>query len=350
MSDKHYLHSLEHVATEIWTYVLVIKGSAVGRTFHYDTKTETELFNVTLNKIPHTRGNINIMDLSEFALTSTDCSSYEDFKAKFTEFLAPKKFEFYFILGQMSNFDEGYVLGTGKLLPFNSLPSEVRDYVLQISRVDEPGRDVTVDWFMAISIESMGKHRSLEIAIQQLRRNIGIYKLTHLILTDDFYRMESYISPYMYVRKLGSEILVYGYDYGTSFYRDKSRDELVSRLSELIKIARQELNEVERGITNAVDSIGIIEASTPLHLKFVLPVFSLEGLVLSDEDKESSLRKKLSEKIALLVLESSNWMENGQYLGHRLIKVSNGSESQFGQEIGKNIRQAIGSCSQWSGR
>jgi hypothetical protein len=223
-------------------------------------------------------------------------------------------FYIYFHLGGVSGFDEGYNLGTGELCSFNNLPTNIRDYVSHTSKVDL-GREITQDWFMRIDIDSLGQHKSLETAIQQARTNVSIYKLTHLVVEDDYYRPESYTSPYRYVIESGGEIQAFGYDFsGIWFYRDKSHDRIIFQLTDIVKKDKERQSEIEKGITSALNSIGIIENSTPLHLKFLIPVFSLEGLILTGEDKDYSLRKKLPEKIVFLILDKSNWREIIRYL------------------------------------
>jgi hypothetical protein len=207
-------------------------------------------------------------------------------------------------------------LGTGKFCSFNGLPTIIKDHLSYTSRIDDPSKEADKDWFMRIDVDSLGQHKSLQLAIQQARRNVSIYKLTHLVLEDDYYRAETYISPYSYVCEFGGKIQAFGYDYGgTWFYRNKSNDRFISQLTDVVKKSEKEQSDIEKGISNALDSLGIIETGTPLHLKFLLSIFSLEGLVLSGEDKEYSLRKKLPEKIAFLIVDSSNWQETIRDLG-----------------------------------
>jgi hypothetical protein len=314
LKENGYGGNLDNIAKVIWGYVETMKASQEGRTVYSTPDKEKELFKLTMEKIASAKGNMNMLDLSEFFMVSTDSSSYDDFKERLVEFVRPKNFEFYFQLGPATNFEEGYCLGTGKLSSFNSLPGDVKEHMLHASRVDEPGTELSREWFMTINVESLGPHKSLETAIQQLRRNISIYRITHLVSEDDFYSM-SLKSPYKYVAKDGTRILSYGYDFGhVSFFRNKDYDAFVSMLNGIANKKLDKPNEIEKRITNALDSFGITESTTPLHLKFVLCVFSLEGLVLGNEDKEGSLKKKLSEKIALLVLDASNWQNYVKHL------------------------------------
>jgi hypothetical protein len=164
------------ISRNIWSYIQDIESSRRGRTVYNQPDKEKELFELILTRIPHTRGKFNILDLSDFISDSSfECHTQDDFKNKLTEFFKGKEFHIYFQLGRVNGFDDGYNLGTGELCSFNSLPTNIRDYVSYKSKVDL-GREITQDWFMRIDIVSLGKHNSLETAIQQARTNVSIYK------------------------------------------------------------------------------------------------------------------------------------------------------------------------------
>jgi predicted AlkP superfamily phosphohydrolase/phosphomutase len=99
--------------------------------------------------------------------------------------------------------------------------------------------------------------------------------------------------------------LLISYNSKTNIITSESYDKMISDLNKLIN--KVETTEIEKRIINALDFFGMIENITSLRMKFLLVVFALEGLILSGDDKDYSIRKKLPEKIAFLILEPSNW-------------------------------------------
>jgi hypothetical protein len=92
--------------------------------------------------------------------------------------------------------------------------------------------------------------------------------------------------------------LLISYNSKTNIITSESYDKMISDLNKLIN--KVETTEIEKRIINALDFFGMIENITSLRMKLLLVVFALEGLILSGDDKDYSIRKKLPEKIAFL--------------------------------------------------
>lgn len=65
-------------------------------------------------------------------------------------------------------------------------------------------------------------------------------------------------------------------------------------------------SELEKRVLNAIDIFGLSDDATALEIRFLLSVIALEGLLLSEGDKDY-LGWKLSEKVAFLVADTSEW-------------------------------------------
>ena len=90
-----------------------------------------------------------------------------------------------------------------------------------------------------------------------------------------------------------------------TFARDPSLDSVIHEINTIIAKGN-EITDLEARILNAIEIFGMIDDSTPLHVRFMLCILSLEGLLLSKRDKDY-LRWKLSEKIAFLIGDSKEW-------------------------------------------
>ena len=290
-----------------WEYVCELKKKRQGKVIYYDRSKELKLMELFIRKFRALRNEISINDLAEFArINSNDCSSSDDLRAKFNEFLKLKVYDFYFELGRTSRFYIGYQIGQGRLMPYSKLPIGIQTHFVAMASDDVPSRNYSDDiWFIHFTVKSLGQHKSIEKAIQAVKQSISIFRLTYLYTSDPYFP-EAIISPLRYVGTIGNQILGVGYDFGgLMFHRSESYDMMISELSELVN--KIDKNEIESRIINALEFFGMIENTTPLRIKFLLVIFALEGLLLSGDDKEYSLRKKLPEKIAFLILESANW-------------------------------------------
>jgi hypothetical protein len=306
---------MNDIVDKTWKYVCEIKSTRQEKIIYYHQFKEQELFDLFQQKFPTLRDDVSINDYAEFARLAALESLYEeDFKAKFNEFLRLKEYEFYFEIGKTTGFSIDYQIGQGKLMPYNKLPTAVQDHFTVMTSTDVPRRNYNDDsWFIHFSIQALGPHKSIEKAIKAVKQSLSIFRLTYLYSSNPYFP-EAIASPFKYVGRRGDRILSISYGFnGIIFYRNESYDKMISDLSKLVnKIGT---TEIEKRIINALDFFGMIENVTSLRMKFLLVVFALEGLILSGDDKDYSLRKKLPEKIAFLILEPSNWESNIHYLG-----------------------------------
>lgn len=138
---------------------------------------------------------------------------------------------------------------------------------------------------MVLEVESVGGERAAEKAIQNLRRSLSIYKIaSHVtgVVLDVSPR-----SPVDYAYDIRGRGLIGGGSSGgldIPFFYHPSFDDMISTLSTMC--SNRSPADLESRILDAVDVYGLIEDSRPLHVKFMLCVIALEGMLLSKNDKD----------------------------------------------------------------
>ena len=264
--------------------------------------------------MPKTREVCSINDFAFFARSAAFRKlSRRKFEAEFSEFLKLKDYEFYFEVGKISNFPIAYQLGQGKLYPYSRIPVRIQNHFAEIGSSDVPPQKYDDNiWFIQIILKAFGQHKAIENAIKAANQCFSIYRLIYL-RPSNIYFPERMIPPFRYVGRHHDQILSVGYDFSDSgFERMKSNDKSVSELGNLV--VKSDRSEIENRIVNAVDFLSLIGEVNPLRMKFLMCIIALEGLILSGEDKEYGLRKKLSEKIALLILQPRGLTSTVNYL------------------------------------
>jgi len=267
--------------------------------------------------------NEDIRDVIDWASFSLKKPLGEIAKEEFTSYLdsklfsSPRDFDFYFRIGETSGFTDGYTVGNGKLYPFNKLPSSIQKHLRTQfpHRLDEDrayGGEKLGDyvkrreqeWYLHIQVQSVGYHKAREKAIVNAKRNVNILKLIygpHGSLSD--YDIQS---PFDYlVQMKGATRPGGGYQRkrGRVFFsRIDDLDEIVSDITSIINSKNP--TDLDKRILNVIDVFGLIDDLTPLHVRFLLCIVSLENLLLDERDY---LGWKLAEKMSYLVGDSRAW-------------------------------------------
>jgi len=284
-----------------WSIVENLKANTMGRVTYYPTDNSIEiLYEKAKKNRPNIRKYTSIDDFKNFILgRAVSYSTIDDLKIGFDNYLSqqPQIFDFCFVLGKTQNFPEGYQVGTGKLCSYHKLPTSFKErFSLSNNAAFE------TYWYMCLEVKALGSGKAIEIAIQQARRNLGIYKLTYL--SENYYHFSN-MSPLRYEYIAPKGFLIAGYDFAEiSFYRSEAFDWIILDLNALVTDSSE--NDIKNGLINAIDLYGLIDQSTSLDNRFTLCVIALEALLLSTDDKDYS-GKKIAEKITFLVGCSREW-------------------------------------------
>lgn len=316
---------------QAWKIVQLMKKSRTNKKFHYQWLQEEHKLYDILKQLPDRAENATYRDISDFFVgillytdkQSIDDVTYDDLKRSLDKrvFGQPYIYEFYFRLGQTSGFPDGYQLGNGELYSFDKLPAHVRkhisgewkyeyrdnkEYARTLKEYEEYRKK---DWCMHIAVSSVGWNKAIEKAIQIARRNLNIYKLVYF--TESYH--EHIVGPrppldYYFGVNKGSRMggANVGEPFRSTIFRvqSKSLDGMISDINSIISKANP--TELENRILNAIDAFGMIDESTPLHVRFMLCIIGLEGLLLSKGDRDY-LGWKLAEKITFLLADSPAW-------------------------------------------
>jgi hypothetical protein len=321
---KQYLISKFH--DEAYNLLELIKQHKEG------TKEWREQYQRVFNSfkvIPNKQDDANNMDI-EYSInwisyrlkkplgeiTKDELTKYLDSKL----FSSPKDFDFYFRIGEAFGFTEGYIVGDGELYSFNKLPSSIQEYLKkQFSHRLEEDRKYTgeelegytkrreKEWYLHIQVQCVGFHKAIEKAIVNAKRNVNILKLyydTHTFLYE--FAIDSINSPFDYlIQEKGSTWTTGGYQYERRrgfFHRTDGLDQMVSDISSIVNSKNP--TDLDKRIVNMIDIFGLIDDLTPLYVRFLVSIVSLENLLLDERDY---LGWKLAEKISYLIGDTRAW-------------------------------------------
>lgn len=281
-----------------------------------------------LIRLPHTEDNFPYEDLYKmfdrhfkFRRKSANVT-VEDIKEMFNRYIftRPSIFNFYFRLRQMVEFPPGYQIGSGKLYPFDMLPIIVQnyisrdDYLIMHQKGMEESKSVKLkhDWFMHVQVRSVGSYKAREKAIKEVKRNLGVIKLFYRRTIQASYQL--LVNPpftLYYLSEDGTKSglnrpLMYS---NVTFTRMKSFDNIINDVNIIIEKEKEGIaTNLESRILNAIDMCEMIDNNTPLHIKFILCVVALEGLLLDKGDKDY-LGWKFAEKLSFILVDSKGWMD-----------------------------------------
>ena len=282
---------------------------------------------VILNGASSFRGKISLGDLDAFfhdLLRLTQSKSFTEItRTKLNRAIhfhllhGEADYEFYCRIGKAVGFREGFKIGYGEAIPFGSLPMALQDHITP----EEPSgstatkisggalRQNSESWYLHVTVSTIGRMKAVETAEVELERSLSALELVsgtgefmqgfvpHNKL--DFYLLEGN-EPTHFERfdVDGSTVNV------ASLGSKKSFDALEA-LNAIMR--RKSHSELEERILVALDTFGMIDQATPLNSKFLLKVIALEGLLLSQDDRDY-LGYRLSEKVAFLLGDNPYWM------------------------------------------
>ena len=160
---------------------------------------------------------------------------------------------------------------------------------------------------MYLEVESVGQNKARKKAILEARRNINILKIVYDIHGTLFDLHAE--SPFDYIYHMDkSKSTGGGYrNHGkeTIFVRRDFLDQMVSDITSM-RINKHP-SDLEKRLLNAVDIFGLVDDATPLHIRFLLCIIALEGMLLAEGEKDY-LGWKLSEKVAFLLGDTPAWI------------------------------------------
>jgi hypothetical protein len=243
----------------------------------------------------------------------------------------PEDYTFYFRLGNARNFPEGFQIGTGRLYSFNGLSVDVQKRILScVKKLEtedlgfpmliQPFVNPENDWYMKIEVEAIpryGLRKAEEKAEIEVKQNLNLIKLFYEI--PEYYQNQSPLSLYekYYEMKNGTTSKSHyrddhGYTwsqpkpFSITFERNSSFDIGIQNINSIIT-NKDKPTDLDRRILNVLDIIGMIDESTPLHIRFMLFMTALEGLLLSNPGEDYA-RLEFAEKITFLIGDSEEWL------------------------------------------
>lgn len=285
-----------------------------------------ELYNLTTT-IEGMKDNIAVEDLNDFIesldLYNNKSLQYEDIKVRFdSRFLVkPYSYDFYFRAGLLYGYEE-QVLGDADICGYAELPEHVKENIDQLWQHydSESSHPVTDNWrkmrksaelFLHIKVQSIGPKKARDKTFSMIQKGINILNFAyrrHAYLASKPDRHEFFDFCMKSERNDKSVLIRAGHEYDAVPYRNpyytirvlaaKDARPLVFKLTLLSRQSKK--TKLQERILDAIDTIGMISNDTPLHIRVLLCVISLEGLLLSKGDKDY-LGWKLAEKVAFLI-------------------------------------------------
>lgn len=252
-------------------------------------------------------------NLPHYCKESYEQITLPDLKSSFNKFFltVPNFYDFYFKIGQSNEDLTDYMIGNGKVFSSKRLPNKLRKYISKNKAQYLSSRDC----FMYIRVNAVGIIQAKEMAFQMVSRNISIYNLVYLKswYYDMYYNRNSQFDYFAFSDNQNpdpdhrlAEDAAHQYDSIISIERDQVRDKIILDISKIVT-NDENRNELEERIFSVIDIFGLIQMSTPLKIRFMLCIMSLEALLLSGDDKDY-LGWKLAEKLAFLLGNSEYWI------------------------------------------
>lgn len=166
---------------------------------------------------------------------------------------------------------------------------------------------------MHINVKSSGIDKATRMAIAMVKRNLSICKIVYftewfyehyhrILMPFNFY---SICSSNIVTEKQISQVSATKSNASFDFNRAPEIDKTIHDINTIIN--KEGKNELENRIINVIDLFILIEKDTPLYVRFMICIISLETLLISKSDKDY-LGWKLSEKISFILGTSEFWI------------------------------------------
>jgi hypothetical protein len=311
---------------QAWQIVLKMKKEEEGKDRQFELYKECESLFTSLQSIPNKENNVNYNDLFDFftvlsLITKKNFAeiTLDDLKKSIDLRILgePFKYSFYFNIGTTGNFPVGYQIGYGKLYPLSELSDNLKNYISSYWEHDFPYEKKFTknlaefmthrksEWFVHIVASALGHYKATEKAIEMMNKSMNIYKMIYHI--HSFHSVYSK-SSFDYYYETGKGGMGSGSRHdpmrGPNYVRVEFFDDQITKFNEILNSDKK--TELEKRLVNAADIYGLIDDFTPLHVAFVLCIFSLETLLMGNSEKDY-LGWKLSEKITFLLGDKPAW-------------------------------------------
>jgi len=237
-------------------------------------------------------------------------------------------YQFFFPAPELTHFPEGFDIGYGRLFSFPKLHEEIKKYIsekwkfeYEKDKEDCPTFELYKkqkenELYFCLEINSFGREKAKLLASEKANKSLNILKAVYMV----------HLSPLKEGKYCVLEREWYG-ETGVKRWQWQSHmlkfDGLINSINEIY--SKDKSNKLEDRIKSAVDTFGLINMTTPLELKFLLTVISMEGLLIGKRDY---LRLRFREKVALLLGDSLEWL--AFFLKKKMYEITE-------EEVNKNL-------------
>jgi hypothetical protein len=288
-----------------------------------DVQDDVEYYERELNKLYNSlaytyQDNISFEDLSECIVGNEpfkEMQSLADYLHN-RVFIKPFSYDFYFRVGSLYHFKTCHEIGRGSVCEFKDLPPEIKGVyrlrmntseILDIEEIEKRHQNKR---FLHFKVESIGPHKALEKAIEELKTSISILKLTYNLQISNFL---DYTFSYHVIDSKHRTVVTYQ-DTGIERNQIDKPPWLDNKISNLTNITeKNNRTELENRIVNAINIFGMIKENTQLEIRFLLCIISLEGLLHGKDDKDY-LGSRLADKMAFLLGDLPEWLTKNRNL------------------------------------
>lgn len=261
-------------------------------------------------KFPEIRRNFTERDiLDRISWIVSHVGSQEGLSAYLKETLEKTlTYQFFFPASELTHFPEGFEIGYGRLFSFPKLPEGIKKYISERWKFDYERdkedcptfesykKQKENELYFCLEIKSFGREKATLLASDKANRSLNILKAVYMVNLSPLKEGEYYVAEREWYGRIG----VKKWQWQSHML---SFDGLINSINEIY--SKDNPNELEDRIKSAVDTYGIIDMTTPLDLKFLLTVISMEGLLVGKSDY---LRWRFREKVALLLGDSLEWL------------------------------------------
>jgi hypothetical protein len=237
----------------------------------------------------------------------------QDVETYIRELFATKvlKYRFFFPMPELLGFSDRFRLGYGELISFQKLPAPVRAYVSEeyayrnkreggyrtTSKYGKTRRD---ELYLSLEVASFAREKAITLATEKANESLSVLKAVygkHLSVLRECYYIIDEKTEIGRVRPEGL--------WPQPHWKNPRYDEMIDKINSMY--ATVEPNELQRRMKNSIYTYGMIEKAMPIETKFLLTVISIEGLIISYEERDY-IGWKFREKIAILLGDTIEWM------------------------------------------
>lgn len=212
------------------------------------------------------------------------------------DLLTQKSYEVYFALPQLLGFPNDYSLGHGSIVSYSSCPHAIQttlsgfDHSVLEGDDESMVKDTSSLQLLRIPVQACGAARAISKASKFADDALHILRLV--------YGKNIAISSVIAMRESGIVVKTNTIRLEDFLRHVSASDDFARRLDPVM--LREKPNDLETRLRNSVRLYGMaIEATRP-EIRFSLLTNALEGLLMTDSDKES-VATRLAEKVAFML-------------------------------------------------